>query len=75
VTRQAVFGNGRFSTVIQIFPVPTLVVMVRKMGLFLHKIGRNSACTNARAAEFKGDVHLVFSLIVVFAVYDVSHSC
>ena len=26
--------------------------MVTKVGLFSHKIGHNSVCTNARAAEF-----------------------
>jgi len=49
--------------------------MVTKIGLFLHKIGHNSVYTNARAAEFKGDVHQVISLFVVFAVFDVSDHC
>ena len=47
-----VFGDSRINGAIQIFLGPTLVTMVTKIGLFSHKIGRNSVCTNVKAAEF-----------------------
>jgi len=45
-------GDGRINGAIHIFCGPTLVTMVTKIGLFSHKTGHNSACTNTRAAEF-----------------------
>ena len=47
-----VFGDGRINGAIQIFPGPTLVTMVTKIGLFSYKMGHNSAYTNATADEF-----------------------
>jgi len=46
------FGHGQFNGAIQIFSGPTLAAMVTKIRPFSTPIGHNSACTNARAAEF-----------------------
>jgi len=42
----------RFNGAIQIFIGSTLVAMVTKIRPFSTQIGHDSACTNARAAEF-----------------------
>jgi len=52
IALNGVFGDGRFIGAIQIFIGPTLVAMVTKIRPFSTQIGHNSACTNARAAEF-----------------------
>jgi len=47
------FWDGRINGAIQIFRGPILVAMVTLIGLFSHKIGHNSAYTNATAAEYE----------------------
>jgi len=51
-----VFGDGRFNGAIQIFFGSTLVAMVTKIRPFSTQICHNSACTNAKAAEFAARV-------------------
>jgi len=46
------FRDGRFNGAIQIFIGSTLVAMATKIRPFSTHICHNSACTNAKAAEF-----------------------